>query len=284
LTVERWADRFDAFRRRKEQAAAAAQLLPFETELVDPPPGSKAIGNAWTRARFDGDFFASRPASPDLPATSLVFVRSRDGNTVADDPAALGGGETDKHLVYEGLSRVAADAVIAGAGTIRGGDVVFSTWHPEIVRLRAELGLPRHPAQIVATLRGMPFEEGLIFNVPELRVVLLTVQSWLALMHAPLEARPWITPVVLPTAGDLATAFRTLRRLGFARISCVGGRTLAHQLVEAGLIQDVYLTTSAVSAGTPNTPLQLPRDGIRRVAVKHGTGRDQGVVFEHLAL
>ena len=31
-------------------------------------------------------------------------------------PSSLGGGDADKHLIYEGLSRVAADAVLAGAG------------------------------------------------------------------------------------------------------------------------------------------------------------------------
>jgi len=51
---------------------------------------------------------------------SLVFVQAADGNTVASDPALLGGGQTDKHIVYEGLSRVAADAVLAGARTVRG--------------------------------------------------------------------------------------------------------------------------------------------------------------------
>ena len=58
----------------------------------------------------------------------------------AETRRALGGGETDKHLIYEGLSRVAADAVLAGAETIRGGDIVLSVWHPELVRLRASLG------------------------------------------------------------------------------------------------------------------------------------------------
>ena len=84
---------------------------------------------------------------------------------------SLGGGETDKHLIYEGLSRVAADAVLAGAETIRGGDIVLSVWHPELVALRASLGLPRHPIQIVATLRGLELDAACMFNVPELPVV-----------------------------------------------------------------------------------------------------------------
>ena len=75
----------------------------------------------------------------DLPAIDLVFVQSRDSNTVADNPSTLGGGDTDEHLVYEGLSRVDADAVLAGAATARSERMVFSIWHPELVALRCSL-------------------------------------------------------------------------------------------------------------------------------------------------
>src|SRR5439155_24654319 len=131
------------------------------------------------------------------------FVQSRDGNTGAADPSALGGGETDRHLIYEGLSRVAADGVLAGAETIRGGDVLFSVWHDELVRLRATLGKPRHPAQIVATLRGLSFDDTLLYNVPGVRVFVLTVPSCAEAMREGLAARPWISPIVMADRNDL---------------------------------------------------------------------------------
>src|SRR5262247_2633858 len=179
---------------------------------------------------FDGPFYASPAPSPDLPSTSLVFVQSRDGNTGAADPSSLGGGEADKHLVYEGLSRVAADAVMAGAETVRGGRTVLSIWHPELVALRASLRLPRHPVQIVATLRGLDFR-GRLFDSPQLRIVIVTVGACAELT---------ITP-----ARELPYAFRQLRDMGIARISCIGGRMIARQLIDGGLIHDLYLTTSA---------------------------------------
>lgn len=70
-----------------------------------------------------------------------------------------------------------------------------------------------------------------------------------------LEARPWITPLPLRSPTDLRHAFRELWRLGVRTMSCIGGPTLARQLIDAGLIQDVYLTTSAKEGGEPNTPL-----------------------------
>ena len=275
--------RFEAFVARKENEAMRAALRPLRTRLDAPPSDAVRIGNDWTRRLFDGDFYVSEPRGP-LPSTSLVFVQSKDGNTGAPNPMALGGGELDLHVVYEGLSRVAADGVLGGAQTVRGGNIVFSVWHPQLVALRAALGLPRHPIQIVATLRGLPFDDALIFNVPELRVVLLTIPSWVALLHAPLSERPWITPVVMRTPDDLPSAFERLRELGIQRISCVGGRTLAGQLIDTGVVDDVYLTTSAKPGGEPNTPLYRRPLGGRVVVQKDGTGADAGVRFEHVRL
>jgi len=278
-----WRARFERFVARKTAEAGAAAIAPFATDLDCGDPSMRSLGNDWTRRMFDGAFYMSPAPEANLPSTNLVFVQSREGNTVAKNPSALGGGEADKHLVYEGLSRVAADAVLSGAETIRGGNLVFSTWHPELVRLRASLGLPRHPVQIVATLRGLSFD-GLLFNVPQLRVVVLTVASCPTLMVTALADRPWITTVVMPRAHDLAFGFRRLAELGLARISCVGGRTLAGQLIDAGLIQDLYLTRSAKSAGEPNTPLYAKPLQAREVVRKRGTAADDGVTFQHLRL
>src|SRR5688572_14195369 len=112
--------RFDAFAAAKTLQATTAILPRYATELDAPGAGVRALGNAWTRKLFDGAFYVSLPRESTHPACSLVFVQSADGNTDARDPGTLGGGSTDKHLIYEGLSRVAADAVLAGAETARG--------------------------------------------------------------------------------------------------------------------------------------------------------------------
>src|SRR4029078_9723020 len=122
---------------------------------------------------FVGAFYVTRPHTPRRPACSLVFVQSADGNTGAENPGTLGGGDTDTHVIYEGLSRVAAQAVLAGASTVRGSGVVFSVWHPELVQLRAALGYPRHPVQIVATMRGLDPAAELIFNVLDIPAIVL---------------------------------------------------------------------------------------------------------------
>ena len=277
-----WRARFEAFAARKTAEAEAAAIAPLVTDLDGGDGSLVPLANDWTRRMFDGPFYASRAQASDLPSTNLVFVQSREGNTVAKDPSTLGGGEADKHLIYEGLSRVAADAVLGGAGTIRGGDIVLSVWRRELVELRAALGMPRHPAQIVATLHGVPLDEGLLFNVPDLRVVVMTIARGAAAMRDAVAARPWISLLVMESPFDLPSAFRILRELGIERVSCIGGRTLAGQLIDDGLVQDVYLTTAPRSGGEPDTPFYAKPLRAREVVRKRGSGADEGVTFQHL--
>ena len=277
-----WEQRFSQLVAQKTREASRVRLLPYQTELEHPEARARAIGNGWSMQLFDGLFYMTPARLPGHPACSLVFVQSADGNTVAANPATLGGGETDKHLVYEGLSRVAADAVLAGAETVRGTDLVFSVWHPELIALRLALGLPRHPAQAVATVRGMDLDESLLFNVPQLRVFLLTVSVALTRMRDALAARPWITPVVMETPEDLRSGFEELASMGVGVLSCIGGRTLGGRLLDAGLVNDVYLTTSPRSGGQPDTPLHRGPWRGRTVVRKLGTAGETGVVFEHI--
>jgi 5-amino-6-(5-phosphoribosylamino)uracil reductase len=276
-----WVEQFERFEASKTRMATTAPLPPYRTELHN-PENAIPIGNSWSRRLFDGAFYLSPAASPSRPACSLVFVQSADGNTSAADPGLLGGGNTDRHLVYEGLSRVAADAVLAGAETVRGGDVMFSVWHPELVDLRTSLGLSRHPRQIVATIRGLELGESMLFNLPDIPVVLLTVASAAERMREAISIRPWITLVLMDESRDLPRAFERLREMGVARVSCIGGRTLAGHLLDARLIDDVYLTTGLNAGGDAGTPLSFAPWRGRTLVRKRGTAVEQGVIFEHV--
>jgi riboflavin biosynthesis pyrimidine reductase len=276
---------FQTFAEKKTQEAGRAVIPPLVT-IGDRSSAYRLrpIGNPWTRLHFDGDFHVF-DLPPDLPALSLVFVQSRDGNTVVPDPATLGGGPVDFHLIYEGLSRVAADGVLAGAATV-GKKVFFSVWHPEIVALRRELGLPRHPAQVVVSRRGrIDLERSLLFNVPDVPVFLIIDPDGLRPSERAVADRPWITIVPL-SHNDLADAFRRLRRdHGLTRLSVVGGRTIATSLIDAGLVQDLCLTTSAQSGGQPNTPFYAGHrsPALELIVRKRGIG-PTAITFEHFAV
>lgn len=272
----------ESFFDRKARLARTATLPPYVTAVDDHDATLEAVGNEWSRGLFDGDFYQSPSGDPRRPACSLVFVQSRDGNTGASNPSTLGGGDTDTHLIYEGLSRVAADAVLAGAATIGRGDQVFSVWHPELVRLRESLGKPRHPIQIIATLQGIMVEHGLLFNTPAIRVIILTLDKRESGMRDAVAVRPWITMVTMANPTDWPQAFEQLRSLGIERVSAIGGRKIAAGLLDAGLVQDLYLTTSPRPGGEPGTPLYPGPLPARLVVRKQGSGPEAGVIFEHL--
>ena len=64
-----------------------------------------------------------------------------------------------------------------------------------------------------------------------------------------------ITPLVMDKPADLPQAFEQLREMDITHVSAIGGRRIAAQLVDARLVQDVYLTTSPRAGGEPNTPM-----------------------------
>jgi riboflavin biosynthesis pyrimidine reductase len=285
-----WQEKFDAFAAQKRKTAVEARLAGYTTVAAHDTAATRLepLASAWTAALFDGPFFESPSADPALPAINAVFVQSADGNTGTRNPASLGGGDTDTHLIYEGLSRVHADAVLTGATTIQGSQMIFGVWHPELVRLREHLALPRYPAQIVATLNGrLGIESELLFNVPEVPVFILTTAAGADAVRPQVEPRPWITVLAAPERTHLADSLKALRaNHGVRRISCIGGRTLATELIDAGLVQDLYLTTSPVPGGEPGTPFYTGRGPLRTTGVvkKAGRGHEAGVVFEHLRM
>jgi riboflavin biosynthesis pyrimidine reductase len=277
-------ERFEAYCRMKEQAARTAEIPGYTTSQAGDANGLVTLESEWSRELFDGPFYRSaRPAVADVPITSLVFVQSSDGNTGAANPSTLGGGETDLHLVYEGLSRVDADAVLAGAATAGGRDTVFSVWHPDLVSLRRARGRPRHPAQVVVTERGnLRFSDGLMFVEPSLRVFVITRSRSVESVRDRIVWKPWIDVI---DAGDpirLAKALAELRRRGVDVLSCVGGARTATSLINERLVSDIYLTTAAKKGGVPGTPYnEGPPVPTTRIVLKDGRGPERGVRFEH---
>jgi riboflavin biosynthesis pyrimidine reductase len=242
--------------------------------------GLQGVGNAWSRLHYGSEFGLVRPSGGQT-AVSLVFIQTKDGNTGGPNPGAFGGGATDRHLIYEGLSRVAADAVFAGAGSVH-RDAFFSVWHPELIALRASLGLRRHPAQIVVSKRGRVDVDALLFNVPDVPVFLIAGDECIARHESALRPRPWVR--LIPIDDDLRPVFDGLRgEEGIQRVSAIGGRFTATRLVDAGLIQDIHLTTTSLEGGEPGTPWYAGAAPPRLTAITSKQWDENGsrVVFEH---
>jgi riboflavin biosynthesis pyrimidine reductase len=247
----------------------------------------KRIGNEWTTQLFDGPFYQStEPAQPGLPVVNLIFVQSREGNTIADNPQLLGGGHTDKNLIYEGLSRVGADAVLSGATTARSRSLVLSVWHPQLVSLRLSLGKPRHPIQVIVTTAGdLHFDEGLMFQESDLRSCLIAPSSAVPQLKRRTERAPWVDVIDAGEPLSLRHGLAQLATRGVEVVTAIGGRRTAQALLDEQTIADLYLTTSPISAGQPNTPYYTgPPLPLELIVAKEGSGPETGVRFEHFRL
>ncbi len=276
---------FERFAAQKTQKAASARIAELSTILdISDRESIRGIGNEWSRMHYGGDFGLFVPPSS-TTALSLVFVQSKNGNTVATDPSALGGGATDTHLIYEGLSRVAADAVLAGVRSVR-PKALFSVWHPALVDLRTSFNLPRHPAQIVVSRYGRFDFTALLFNVPAVKVFVIARDDYMSPHADALRLRPWVRHV--PLEGDnLRLAIGRLRdEHGIQRISAIGGPFTATRLVDAGLAQDIYLTTTAHEGGEPGTPWYAGPDAptLRVITQKQWIDTGSTIRFEHLLI
>lgn len=279
---------FAAYAAKKVREAEAAPIARLSTvEDCSAAFDCVHLGNAWTQSHYDGLFDLPIRAGADAPCISLCFVQSRDGNTGASNPEMLGGGPIDKHLIYEGLSRVAADGVMAGATTAEGAGTFFSVWHPQLVALRSALGLPRHPAQIVLTGRGcIDVERTLLFNVPDVPVYVIASPGACERLEAAMSRRP--TVELIPMHGDELRAplvyLRRERRVG--RISCIGGRATATALLDGGFVQDLCLTTTARAAGEPGTPYYVGKNTLplQLMVRKRAADPEYPITFEHFAV
>lgn len=282
MTAVDWPGRFEALAAKRTRDAAIG--LPTVRTVLDRAaaiPDLESIADSWTRAAFDGPFYQTRPQEG--VSAGVVFVRSREGNTGTRNPAGLGGGPVDEHLIYEGLTRVAADAVAVGAGTLF-RESFFTVWRPELIELRARLGRPRHPAQIVLSRDGgISLDEILLFNLPEIPVFLLTSIAGRDRLARGLAERPWVRGV---TGASLREQFATIHATGIHRVVSVGGRRSASALVDAHLVRDLYLTTTPSSAADPATPWYVGQHELRTDTVlrKEWEGPDGIVRFEHAVL
>jgi riboflavin biosynthesis pyrimidine reductase len=100
-----------------------------------------------------------------------------------------------------------------------------------------------------------------------------------------LHARPWLR-VICSNDDDLRAAFDRLLEEGIRRVSVIGGRSTATRLVDAELIQDIYLTTTSLEGGEPGTPWYCGtrQPQLTPITKKQWHERESPVVFEHLLI
>jgi 5-amino-6-(5-phosphoribosylamino)uracil reductase len=186
------------------------------------------------------------------PHVTAVMAMSADGK-LADYTRSAGrfGSKADQdHLE----ARVAeSDAVLFGAGTLRAYGTTMSVQDPQLQADRADRGQPAQPIQIVCSASGDLDPECHYFSQP--------IPRWLLTTHA--GATHWAAPKfdrvwAVGEAIDWPIVMAGLTEVGIGKLALLGGGKIVGSCLEAGLIDELWLTICPLMLGgaTAPTPVQ----------------------------
>jgi riboflavin-specific deaminase-like protein len=175
------------------------------------------------------------------------MVSTADGAGRSPDGLSAGISSDADRRVF-GRLRGLADAVLAGAGTVRAEGYRPARPKPAFAERRRAAGQAEVPTVVVVS-RSLSLDlRAPLYAEAQARTVVVTAES------SDVEARRRVAEVAdLVVAGDddvdLVAALEALRARGLHRIHAEGGPTLLAQLVERDLLDELLLTVSPVLAG-----------------------------------
>ncbi len=191
---------------------------------------------------------------PGRPAVILNMVQTLDGITAIDGKAWTIGSEVDHYLFL--TLRAWADVVLSGAGTLRQNDIIART-HPHLQVARVAAGRPANPAAAVLSRRA-EFPDDVLrkrfFSERDFTSMVITTE--LARGADRRRVTDAGAEVLVVPAGpngdvDLPAAFGLLADRGVERVLAEGGPVTNRRLLDAGLLDELFLTVSPRVAGGP---------------------------------
>jgi riboflavin biosynthesis pyrimidine reductase len=197
-----------------------------------------------------------RPSPPaGRPRVLLNMVSTADGRaTVAGRSGPLSN-RADREL-FHGL-RSAVDAVLIGAATARVEGYGPIIRDPFQRRLRAQRGLEQEPLACIVSGRLALGDELPLLADPAARVAILTSS---AASLPPTAAQVDYVRPQRDGALDLSAALTELReRFSVQMLLCEGGPHLSHELLAAGLVDELFLSVAPTLAGGEPTHGQALR-------------------------
>jgi riboflavin biosynthesis pyrimidine reductase len=243
------------------------------------------------------------PPWPDRPWVFGVMVASRDGivawrrRSADDDPVigVLGGDPTrPERLADKRLMRVLRcyGDVGVGAQTLREQPGLVQLPQepgepaaPELYDFRVRRGLPRYPRLVVYSIFGRLPLGNVVFRTPGVDVIVVTSERGAGelLRRGDTGLTKIVEPV--PEVDALRRAHaRLLDEHGVRYLACEGGMTVLRGLRAAGILDEVFLTTTDadIDARAHDGVLRIfdfAREGARLVA-EGRTASDSGWLFQ----
>lgn len=193
------------------------------------------------------------------PHTTVVLAISVDGKIAdADRSAARFGSAQDRAHLEQQIAQ--ADAVLFGAGTLRSYGTSLPIAAPELLQQRQQQGKPPQPIHIVASASGAIDPDLRFFRQPIPRWLLTTQAGdhhWRGLSQ-------FERILVTETSADCLDWFDTLTEfshLGIEKLAILGGGTLVASLLEAGLIDELWITVCPLLLGGVAAPTLVEGTG-----------------------
>jgi riboflavin biosynthesis pyrimidine reductase len=206
------------------------------------------------------------PPWPDRPWIYGVMVASANGIVAwrregpHDDPvlAVLGGDPTSRQRLADlrqmRFYRIFGDCAL-GAETHRQQRGLVQTPRepgeppvPALYRFRAAHGLPHHPRNVIYSLYGRIDLDDRLFRTPDLDVIVVTLPEGAASLETRGASARGLQLIVEPDLLQASGLRRAHERLfadhGVRYLDCEGGESILQALHGAGLLDEVFVTTT----------------------------------------
>ena len=202
-----------------------------------PDPGPTSV-----EQQLDGLELAGS-AHDDRPYVITNFAITLDGRATIQGRSGTIGSETDTQMLVGLRSKV--DAVMIGAGTLRAERYGRVVPDPDQRARRERDGLSHDPLAVVMSGRlDIPWDAGLFTEGAGEVLIFTTSETEAPRTHTP------VTVIRHEGRVDLAAALNHLRtERGVRTLLCEGGPILHAQLIEGGLVDELFVTHAPKLAG-----------------------------------
>lgn len=208
------------------------------------PPGEDTDPHAYAES-LDLAAAVPREVAPPRPRVLLNMVSTADGRASLDGRSAPMSNAADR-LLFHALRGV-VDAVLVGAGTLRAERYGRIVRDPESRRRRAQRGLQEDPLACVASARLLLDPDIPLLADAASRIAILTP---LSAMLPDTAARVEYVRAERDGELDLPNALAQLHeRFSVRTLLCEGGPHLNHDLLLAGLVDELFLSIAPKLAG-----------------------------------
>jgi riboflavin-specific deaminase-like protein len=195
-------------------------------------------------------------APADRPYLVLNMAATVDGRIAVGGKSGGVAGEADRQLFHQ--LRARADAVMAGAGTMRAERYGRMVKNDELRAQREAAGLAPVPLAVVVSGRlDLPADLPLLQD-PESTLAVVT-----AVDGSVEGVRADVSYLLQPATRELAPALHTLRTsYGVRSVLCEGGPRLNSALLREGLVDELFFCLAPKLTGDSSEPTSIEGDAL----------------------